>query len=128
MNLFTHSRGAPSLGIKLSLAALATLVAIGLSACSSKEEKQAKRVLRQMTAGCLQSGVPKEMCQCLFEESGMEVTARMLGQDRNNEEARVTFVSKIELRMRDCSESVYGITPPPMNDAQRRSIASLIPR
>ena len=106
-----------------------TLLAVALTGCSSKEERQAKAAIKQMMQGCLDSRVPKEVCQCAYDDDSLVKSAIRVSEDRNNEEARVTFASKLHTRVAACVQSELGISPDlSQSDEQRRMIEQLIPR
>lgn len=88
---------------------LALGLALSLTACSSKEEKGAKLLLKEILSGCMQSGAPKQVCTCLVEEPDLVESAKLVMINPNDDERRITFMSQAEMFTRACVESELGI-------------------
>ena len=109
--------------------ALLLAVSFGLFACSSKEEREAKLALKEMTQGCVSSGTPEAVCTCAFEDESMIKSAIRLSENKSDREMRATFTSKLHAKMAHCVEEELGINPNTADtEDQLKLMEQLIPR
>lgn len=97
-----------------------------LVACGNNAEKAA---MQQMVQGCLGSGAPEKVCTCIYEDPGIVKSAIRLSENRTNEEARLTFTSKLQITVASCVQSELGIKPDMSHsEEEQRLLEQLIPR
>ena len=90
---------------------IALLLCCSLLACSSKEDREAKLILHEIKTGCVNTGAPKEMCDCVVESPNLVRSAKLLAANKNDEERRLTFVSQVNTYTVSCAETVLGDKP-----------------
>lgn len=97
-----------------------------LTGCGNNAEKQA---MQQMVQGCLGSGAPEKVCKCIYEDPGVVKSAIRLSENRTDQEARVTFTSKLQTTVAACVQSEMGIRPDmTRSEEEQRLLERLIPR
>ena len=97
-----------------------------LAACGNNAEKAA---MQQMVQGCLGSGAPEKVCKCIYEDPGVVKSAIRLSEHRTDQEARVTFTSKLQTTVAACVQSEMGIKPDMTHsEEEQRLLERLIPR
>ena len=97
-----------------------------LAGCGNNAEKQA---MQQMVQGCLSSGAPEKVCKCIYEDPGVVKSAIRLSEHRTDQEARVTFTSKLQTTTAACVQSEMGIKPDmTRSEEEQRLLEQLIPR
>lgn len=105
---------------------ISVLVLIVLTGCGNNAEKQA---MQQMVQGCLGSGAPEKVCKCIYEDPGVVKSAIRLSENRTDQEARVTFTSKLQTTVAACVQSEMGIRPDmTRSEEEQRLLERLIPR
>lgn len=102
------------------------VMGLTLAACGNNAEKAA---MQQMVQGCLGSGAPEKVCKCIYEDPAVVKSAIRLSEHRTDQEARLTFTSKLQATVASCVESEMGIKPDmTRSEEEQRLLERLIPR
>jgi len=101
--------------------ALFLLIGIALSACSSREDREAQLMMQQFVAGCVNSGTPEKICRCVIDDSGVAQSAKRLATNMKDKEYRAMFEDRITAVSASCFKQEVETPPKSKPDATIKS-------